>query len=220
MKENEKEFIQKMQRRIANVAIGGSALHGAPKHTVKTIRKFLTGSSQKGGLKIDPLIRADSEKKYIRALDTATTDLRKFVYKKIRKRRPWGSARKCLNIFIRDFFYNQYLNKHYQLKNNPDLESWLEVPLDRFVAKGLNADWKELKRNNPESPNLKAVSKEIILRWPGVEKLKETGQEKTGSKEYQSIAREIARFKYKTDRVHLDLYYWRPETDQKAKTKS
>ena len=42
----------------------------------------------------------------------------------------WGFARKGLNIFLRDCFYNRYIHDHYGLQA---IEPFLEVPLDGRV---------------------------------------------------------------------------------------
>ena len=98
--------------------------------------------------------------------------------------RNWGAARKAVNIFLRDVLYNHYLRSRHALNR---LEEWLEVPLDRDVAAALRGEsegaalprWKTIKRLTPDV-----------------------------SRRYQSIAEVVARRKG-TDRVHLDLHYWR-----------
>jgi hypothetical protein len=61
--------------------------------------------------------------------------------------RHWGTARKALNIFLRDALYNHYLCNEYGFNR---LEQWLEVPLDRSMkgesqGKHFPRDWKEQK---------------------------------------------------------------------------
>jgi hypothetical protein len=195
MTKEEKKFIQSVRRRVANVAIGASTVHGAPEKTAETIRKFLAddvrkdGTRDKDALKINPLINAKSEKAFIKALNRATMDLDTFLQKEIKGEKSWGRARKCLNIFLRDFFYNRYLYDHYQLKKKRDLESWLEIPLDSHVAKGIKTD---------------SAKNQNLPRWKTV-----IGLEKENSELYQCAAAKIAKNKYKTHRIHLDLVYWR-----------
>ena len=43
----------------------------------------------------------------------------------------WGTARKALNIFLRDALYTTYLSKRYGL---PRAEASLEIPLDSITA--------------------------------------------------------------------------------------
>jgi hypothetical protein len=47
------------------------------------------------------------------------------------------AARKALNIFLRDVFYNHYLREEYGFGR---LEQWLELPLDMDAARGLRED--------------------------------------------------------------------------------
>jgi hypothetical protein len=62
-----------------------------------------------------------------------------------------GAARKALNLFLRDAFYNVYLRQRFKLAR---CERCLEVPLDRIVADGLCQ-----RRSEP------------LPRWPGVKHL-------------------------------------------------
>ena len=99
------------------------------------------------------------------------------------KNRPWGAARKAINLFLRDALYNQYLSKQFKLQS---IESWLEIPLDSAVAKGL-----KLQSNRDELP-----------RWPGLKNL-----EANVSEGFQVFASKRANLK-KVARVHLDMYLW------------
>ena len=99
------------------------------------------------------------------------------------KNRPWGAARKAINLFLRDALYNQYLSKQFKLQS---IESWLEIPLDSAVAKGL-----KLQSNRDEFP-----------RWPGLKNL-----EPNVSEGFQVFASKRAKLKG-VARVHLDMYLW------------
>jgi hypothetical protein len=67
----------------------------------------------------------------------------------------WGLARKVLNIFLRDCYYNGLLMNTYKLKS---AERFFEVPLDSVVAKALKAGqprgalppWRGVKHLSPE----------------------------------------------------------------------
>ena len=54
---------------------------------------------------------------------------------------PWGTARKCLNIFLRDVTYNVFTRTHYGLDA---IQAMLEVPLDSRVAEGLRNQAQQL----------------------------------------------------------------------------
>jgi len=97
--------------------------------------------------------------------------------------KPWGAARKALNLFMRDIFNNRYLNKVYDLDY---IEKVLEIPLDSAVAKGLKKE--DVKGKLPEWPGLKGLTREI-------------------SDQYQKAAGALAK-KRKIPTVHLDMYLW------------
>ena len=98
------------------------------------------------------------------------------------KNRPWGAARKALNLFLRDCLYNRYICTTYKLNR---LERWLEIPLDSVVSKELRED-----------------TQQTILRWPGLKYLK-----KPVSNRYQEAASSLSR-KRGISRVHLDVELW------------
>jgi len=125
--------------------------------------------------------RASTEPKFRDRLNTATNRLKHLFP---RKARNWGAARKAINIFLRDALYNHYLRSRYRLDR---IEGWLEVPLDRNVAMGLCAE--------PEGVKLP--------RWKTIKELTSKP-----SRQYQAAADKVARRK-RTQRVHLDLHYWR-----------
>ena len=97
--------------------------------------------------------------------------------------RHWGSARKALNLFLREALYNRYLCQAFHLDA---LEPWLEVPLDSVVAQGL-----------------KALSPRGSLpQWTGLK-----GLTKDRSDPFQLRAQQIAD-DWGVARVHLDAYLW------------
>lgn len=129
--------------------------------------------------------RTSTEQQFRARLNTATKRLRDRLP---RKARNWGAARKAINIFLRDALYNHYLRSRYRLDH---IEGWLEVPLDRNVAMGLCAE--------PEGDSLP--------RWKTIKELTSKP-----SRQYQAVADKVAQRK-RTQRVHLDLYYWRRSQD-------
>jgi len=97
--------------------------------------------------------------------------------------RGWGTARKVLNIFLRDAAYNDFLRGRFALHRS---EALLEIPLDSITAKQLRKTAKSHK----------------LPRWPGVSRLTpET------SALYQDAARRVAKHRG-IERVHLDVYWW------------
>jgi len=116
---------------------------------------------------------------FVSAMDSSTQLLMATLP---RRARSWGLARKCLNIFLRDCFYNAYLREAYDLSV---AEPWFEVPLDGVVADGLKL-------------NLAFE----LPRWPGVKHVTPAL-----SAEYQHAASLLSR-DWGITRVHLDTYLW------------
>ncbi len=94
--------------------------------------------------------------------------------------RHWGTARKALNIFLRDALYNIYLSEAFHLHA---VEQLLEIPLDAYTAHALRARVARLPR------------------WRGVKHL--TARD---SAAYQEAARGLAA-QMKVAPVHLDVIY-------------
>ena len=168
-----KDFVKTLQRKVAFTAIGPSALRGQGKGVLRTSQDFLAHMSLER-------IPKSSAKRYQLWLDNQTEALLNILPI---KNRPWGAARKAINLFLRDALYNQYLNKKFQLQK---LESWLEIPLDSAVAKGLNS----------------FSYRGELPRWPGLKNLKPNISES-----FQVFASKQAMIKG-IARVHLDMYLW------------
>jgi hypothetical protein len=171
------ELLRLLQRRVASCAIGPSTARGmGPAGTIDAARGFLRAIDLSG-------LSATTSEGFPRFLDQQTDLLVKALP---RGARHWGSARKFLNIFLRDVFYSRQLSRVWKLSH---LESSLEVPLDSHVAFAL--------RNEPEGSQLP--------RWRTV-----VGLTRVLSDRFQSVASAVAR-RHGTARVHLDLIYWRRE---------
>lgn len=158
------------QRRIAQVAIGASALRGQGKGSIRAARDFAQTIELRG------FAKASNSRRFIQLLDRET--------RKLQRRLPnqaWGTARKALNLFLRDVVYSRQLCTS-GLKR---IEPWLEVPLDRQVAR-------EIWTKNPH-----------LSRWTGVKNLR-----KRDSIAYQSAAAVMANDEGML-RVELDLKWWR-----------
>ena len=168
-----KDFITTLQRKVAFTAVGPSALRGQGKGVLRASQDFLAQMFLSR-------VPRSSEKRFQLWLDRQTELLLDTLPI---KNRPWGAARKAINLFLRDALYNQYLCEQFKLQS---LESWLEIPLDSAVAKGLKS------QSNPG---------ELPL-WPGLKNLKPNL-----SKEFQFFASKRANLKG-IARVHLDMYLW------------
>jgi hypothetical protein len=113
----------------------------------------------------------ETQNNFKRVLDNHTN--------RLRKRLPvgaqnWGTARKALNIFLRDVVYNRYLCSHHHISY---IEKWLEVPLDSYVVKGLKKDkpetvrlprWSSIKGLTPKTSEVYQKAAQIIARQEGI----------------------------------------------------
>jgi hypothetical protein len=168
-------FLDLVRRRVANVAIGAStARNMGPKGTVRLVRAALYSDVKLQGLASRPIQFPD----YLNQITYSIGD---------KAGVEWGPARKFVNIYLRDAFYNFYLREEYRLQ---ELESVFELPLDSHVAQQLMEA---------------SEGKDQKLRWKNVTRL--TPEE---NKTFQEVADRVAARK-KTKRVHLDLKYWRKE---------
>jgi len=172
-----RDFLRTMQRSVAVTAIGPSSLRNqGASGVIIAARDFLS---------VLDLSLFDNSiyRNFLLQLD-GTTD--RLILALPKKAQNWGAARKAVNLFLRDAFYNTYLTSKFNL---PRIESFLEIPLDSAVAKGL----KKLDKRG-----------ELPL-WPGLKRLTPS----IGS-QFQSFAEIIAR-KRGLARVHLDIYLWLEE---------
>jgi hypothetical protein len=173
-----RDFIRAVQRKVAITAIAPSALRGQ-RHPglIQLVRDFLSSV---------PLKRfgvAGASRFEVR-LDECTEELLSGWPRTVRH---WGVARKAVNLFLRDSFYNVYLRKRYELAQ---AEANYEIPLDEVVAKGL-------ARFAPGA----------LPPWRGVKYLT-TGL----SQSYQQAASSQAQ-RMGIARVHLDIYLWTTRPD-------
>jgi hypothetical protein len=166
-------LISAIQRHVAVASTGPSTVRGQGPGVSVAAREFLA---------VLPLrsFSAATEAYFRSSLDEATNDL---VNSLPASARSWGLARKCLNIFLRNSFYNAHLASEYDLQAS---ESFYEIPLDRIVARELR----------------KRAGRNRLPRWPGVKHL-----EFSVSESYQTYAFELARA-WNIRRVYLDTYLW------------
>lgn len=178
MKTHSVDFLRTIHNRTAEAAVGPSALRnqGAP-GVIRVAREYFKRLDLR-------TFAVSNERDFVRKLDAACDDLRKRFPKGARN---WGAARKALNLFLRDALYNTFLSKHYHLEK---IESWLEVPLDQYVAKGLHGDYEGTD----------------LPKWNGIKRLSPED-----SMAYQRAAKLVAQ-KKNIARIHLDLLYWRSGT--------
>jgi hypothetical protein len=172
------DFIDHVQTQVAELAIGASSLRNqGGSGLIASSRAFFKGID----LSVLAHLSSDGFKRF---LDKATDDLKnKFP----EGARNWGAARKAINLFLRDAFYNRYLFDHYKLA---PIEQFLEVPLDKDVATNLMDT--EHGKSLPEWVSIKTLAPDV-------------------SCQYQEVASKFANDNGLA-RVHLDLLFWRKET--------
>lgn len=167
-------LIQAIQRRAAVVAISPSTVRGqGTSGIVKAVSEFLAV------LSLRPFAVSEAGR-FRAALDLSTDDL---VRTLPGKARSWGLARKCLNIFLHDAYYNSYLVREFGLAQ---AEPFYEVPLDGVVAR-------ELKRR---------AGRGKLPPWLGVKHL---------TQPLSDVLQSYAQFCSETmgiARIHLDSYLW------------
>ena len=180
MKSGSRDFIRILHNRIAELAVGPSALRNqGATGVINAAREYFK--------KADALFFvAANKREFGHRLDRATEELRRRFP---RNARHWGTARKAINLFLRDVSYSSVLSRHYHMER---VEQWLEVPLDRDVSRGIQSDFRE----------------GVLPQWKGVKHL--TPKD---SATYQKAAQTIANEK-QLARVHLDLFYWRRGIDK------
>jgi hypothetical protein len=110
----------------------------------------------------------------------------------------WGTARKGLNIFLRDVLYSNFFFSNLDLRSHHGNQ--LEVPLDSFTGKGIKEEW---NRIDPH------IGKHVP-RWRSVRSLSPKE-----SAIYQEMAAELVKRGYAhLTRVDLDLVLWRKVRDR------
>lgn len=180
----EQEFFQLLHRRLSQISVGSSAIRkqGAS-GLINTLRfYFETEISLEEFVNVLPI-----ENLFADFLNRHTTNvLARFPD----TAQSWGAARKGMNLFFREIVYSKFFSHRFSLPDDFNefncLVKYLEVPLDKEVAKGLKAD------TNEQLPN-----------WLGIKRLTPLISE-----QYQHQATIIAT-QENIARVNLDLKYWR-----------
>ncbi len=174
----DKPNIKDVQERIANACIGTSTLRnqGAPK-VIEKARSFCKE------LNLAELSNV-TEGQFKDWLDRNTDSLAERFPKEAKGN--WGAARKAINVFLEEAFYNRFLFKEYELQR---VQAFLEIPIDKKVAKGIKEDCGKNLASFPD--------------WSGIKNL--TFEQ---NNRYQERANELAE-REGTLRVLLDLKYWK-----------
>ncbi len=164
-------FVETVKKMVAREAVGVTAMRGQAKGTLKAVHGYLDAIDLSS-------INVKNENDYIRWLDGHTCQLLEILPGRLK---PWGAARKALNLFMRTALYNRYLNDEFKLER---VEKRMEIPLDSAVAKGLKKEGSHL----PQWPGLRRLTRDV-------------------SDQFQSVAQSVAA-RRKIATVHLDMYLW------------
>jgi len=168
-----KDFYHTLQRKVAIIAAGPSAMRNQGEGVLKATQDFLSTVSL-------ARIPKSNAKRFHIWLDRQTT---KLLDSLPITNRPWGTARKAINLFLREALYNKYLNEQHKLDH---IEAWLEMPLDSVVALALKRQF----------------GRGMLPRWSGLKDL-----DRETSDMFQDAASELAQSKG-LQPVHLDMYLW------------
>ncbi|MBA2501944.1 MAG: hypothetical protein H0V27_03605 [Pyrinomonadaceae bacterium] len=175
------KFLEHIQNRVAETCVGASSLRNQGAGGVlKVVREYFAT------MPLDMFV-APTEERFLVVLNNETEKLRRLLPQSAQN---WGTARKAINLFLRDALYNRYLSEHYGLDR---IEAFLEIPLDGDVAG-------ELHDPKGELHNLKG---DDLPRWKSIKSLSESE-----SSLYQAKAQRHAQG-LGVNRVHLDLIWWR-----------
>jgi hypothetical protein len=174
---NSLELNRTIQSFVASDSISPSTLRGqGAKGVVAIARQYLAT------LDLQPF-GVSSQKDFTNHLDKCTLSLQRRFPEGARN---WGAARKAINVFLRNCYYNQFLCVQFNLHL---AVAFYEVPLDSFVAG-------ELRKFDTQN---------VLPKWPGVKNL-----DKQTSAIYQSVLGQIA-IQSAIDRVHLDVFLWQKQ---------
>jgi hypothetical protein len=168
------EFYREMQRYITVTTIGPSTLRNQGSKGV-----IIAAQNHLAVIDLE-IFRINNETELLKTLDVQTEALKKAFP---REAQNWGSARKALNLFLREICYNRFLCERYFFA---DIEEWMEIPLDSLVATAL-------KRKGERGR---------LPKWPGLNRLTPECSAK-----FQEFAKQIAK-KEGISRVHLDMRLW------------
>lgn len=133
----ETEHISRIQRRVADIAITIGAIRKIGFNKALPVARDFVASLD---LREFSMVRDEAE--FIHLLDQKTDELQKrflrcrALQKKIGSEEAelWGSARKVLNVFLCEAYFNRVLESYYNLRT---VAFWLEIPLDSQLVEAI-----------------------------------------------------------------------------------
>lgn len=121
------DLVDTTRKYLAVIVIGGSTLRNQGEGTVRRVQDYLLDSVNLANL----ATKHASAARYDAWLDGHTDRLLAAIGG---KHRPWGTARKAMNMFVRACICNHHLRERFDLGR---LEPVAEMPLDSVSAKAL-----------------------------------------------------------------------------------
>jgi hypothetical protein len=168
------DFLRVIQQFVAVDAVGITAMRNQGPGVLRAARGFLCNLDLSA-------VPTSSQQQYQAWLD-ATTDA--ILSALPVRNRPWGTARKALNLFMRACVCDYHLRCAYGLDM---IEQWAEIPVDGVVACALK----------------KQAGRGVLPRWQGLKHLK-----KADHQPFQEFAIRYARELGLPAPVYLDNYLW------------
>jgi hypothetical protein len=175
-----KQKLRHLQRYLANIAIGPTTLRkqGPPGVRIAAI-EFL---AKKVDLR---RLRGTNPRQYTDVLDGWTKKLMRSFPRGAR--RNFGAARKALNLFMVQAYFNRELAAQYGLRR---FANFIETPLDLRAAS-------KIRRRAQEN-----CGRHTLPRWQGIKNLAPQV-----SQQYQVQARKLAK-QWALPRGELDIVLW------------
>jgi putative transcriptional regulator len=141
----ERENVSRIQKRVADIAITISVLRKIGfKQALAVARDFVAQ------LDLSEFGQARDEQAFIDLLNKKTHQLQRCLQAQRARQASarstdaqlWGSARKVLNVFLCEAYFNRALERHYNLRK---LANWLEVPLDSQLVTAIQQKAQRLR---------------------------------------------------------------------------
>ena len=171
------DLVDTTRKYLAVIVIGGSTLRNQGEGTVRRVQDYLLDSVNLANL----ATKHASAARYGAWLDGHTDRLLAAIGG---KHRPWGTARKAMNMFVRACICNHHLRERFDLGR---LEPVAEMPLDSVSAKALKV----------------FAGPGGLPMWPGLRNLR-----KPESDRFQRYAAERTVLIGATARIYLDFALW------------
>jgi len=187
----------RLRRRLTDIMIGASVLRNVGFAGATQIARDYLAQMDLGRF-----ADVSDEDSFLRLLDECTEELRRrLVEERLASGRPpksrnakaelWGSARKALNVFLCEAYFNRVLNRCYGLQK---LGPWLETTLDGIVSKTISEKARKKKWDTSG------------LHFSGVIHLDEAT-----SREFQQMARRLALCEGWQARIYFEVFTWPKE---------